>query len=176
MNKILAVLVFALALGLMVLGFNMRQQGLVYPIYTHTEAVNKVLNQISEFSYAEQAAAWHAGLEQYETPHKQLVDTGESWIALGLGILVALLIWLVLRLAVSKMSKGLNIINFVSLWVGLCLIQIPLIFRYYTMRQERFDYHPSIDRVLMPIINESFFSLGRFNYVCGDYLFCYEKA
>ncbi len=149
---ILSALVAVAAIAFIFLGLNMRHQGMSYTVYTEPDAVNKVLNQIQDFSHTEQAAAWHAGLEQYETPHKHLVDTGESWIALGVGLIAALCIWLVL-------NKGLKIIGFMSVWMGVCVLQIPLIVRYYTMRQERFDYHPSTDTVLIPIINESFLVL-----------------
>lgn len=152
MKKTAIVIITLLGISLIGMGLNMRNQGAAYPVYTQSDAPNKVINQIKDFTYVEQVAAWHAGLEQYETPYKKLVDTGESWMMLGIGLLAAVLIYMMV-------NKGLGILGFMGLWAGLCLIQIPFIVRYYAMRQQRFDYHPSADTVIIPVINESFLVL-----------------
>ena len=98
MKKTAIVIITLLGLSLTGMGLNMRNQGAAYPVYTQSDAPNKVLNQIKDFTYVEQVAAWHGGLEQYETPYKKLVDTGESWIALGLGVVMALILYMMLSL------------------------------------------------------------------------------
>ena len=139
------------ALCLLVVGFDVRNQGMDYPVYTDSDVASKILDKVKDFTHVEQVAAWHAGLELYETPHKKLVSRGESLIALGLGLLFAVFIQLFF-----KQKRGVNMISFMGLWVIICLVKIPLIIRYYVLRMERFDYHPSADSVLIPIVNEVF--------------------
>ena len=58
MKKTAIVIITLLGLSLTGMGLNMRNQGAAYPVYTQSDAPNKVLNQIKDFISIPKSCYW----------------------------------------------------------------------------------------------------------------------
>ena len=130
-----------------------------FPVYLHPRDPGRLSRELApshsrvakRISRETQFNEWYSRLALMETPHKRWADLGRGLCAAGVGLLGAIFVWKAYHGAPWMRSEG----AIYALWMGLWLVQIPLIAWYYQLRQARFDFPVWGDDVAIPILSRS---------------------
>ncbi len=121
------------------------------PVYTDPEAPARLSLELADLPREEQFRKWHSELQRFETNHKRFTDLGRGFIALGIGVALANAITSLYH----HFEGRSRTIFFAIAWIALWALKIPFITRYYTLRQERFDFPTWGDSIAIPISAET---------------------
>lgn len=129
-------------------------RGRSLPVYTDPAAPGRLSIELQNEPREVRFQKWYDQMATFETPHKQLSDRGNGLMAFGAGTLLAFVI-----LELYHRLKHHRVLFFFAAWCGLWAIRIPFTFRYYSLRQMRFDYPSWGDSIAIPIFSEIFASV-----------------
>ena len=123
-----------------------------YSVYTDQDAPGRLSMALKDLPRETRFKEWNRQLNAFETPYKRLNDSGWGLIAAAAGLLLAAALWKVWHRTPQIRTMGIVMLIWFSLW----LIRIPLVFRFYLKRQERFDYPVWGDSIGIPVYTDSF--------------------
>ncbi len=121
-----------------------------FPVYSDEAAPGRLSFDLQNLPREIRFEEWHRQLKSFETPHKRLNDLGWGLIASAAGFGLAAALWRRWHRSPAIRHTGMVML----IWFALWLLRIPLVFRYYMKRQERFDYPVWGDSIGIPIYSE----------------------
>jgi hypothetical protein len=119
------------------------------PVYNDPGAPNRIAVEVESLPHDQKSKEWYARLKNEETKHKEYCDFARGLIAAGIGFLCAL------RFVSIYNKKSPSFLNILVIWIFLWLVRIPLTGRYYRIRQNRSEFPPWGDTIIIPIASET---------------------
>lgn len=125
-------------------------KGSALPVYTDAAAPGRLSLELADKPREVRFGEWYRSLATFETAHKKWTDLGRGLMAFGVGVVIAG--WL-FRFCLHNQGRRW-VVGFVIAWLGLWAVRVPLTYRYYMIRQSRFDYPSWGDSIAIPMISE----------------------
>lgn len=121
------------------------------PVYTDAAAPERLSSELETKPRETRFKDWYSRLHDFETPHKKLSDFGRGLCAVGVGLLLAKVVW-----GLYHRSKSMRSLWAIFLlWLALWAVRIPFSMWYHELRQMRFDYPVWGDSIAIPVMYES---------------------
>lgn len=125
------------------------------PIYIGDFSPTELATRLYSANSSDEASSvqWYLQLHAHETPHKALFDLGAGLMAFGLGLFIAIGLFVLY----SKSSRFRCVSEVLKFWVFAWTLELPGSFWILKIRQGRGDYPPWGDSIGLPIFGEVLF-------------------